>query len=60
MLLVLFDIDVILIAEHNQYAGRKGVGASIHIQCVYVLALLFADLAYIELVETGIAIVWEL
>ena len=42
VLLVLLGIDVILIAEHNQYAGREGVGASIHIQCVYALALLFA------------------
>ncbi len=30
-LLVLLGINVILIAEHNQYAGREGVGASIHI-----------------------------
>ena len=42
VLLVLLGIDVILIAEHNQYAGREGVGASIHIQCVYALAILFA------------------
>lgn len=42
VLLGLLGIDVILIAEHNQYAGREGVGASIHIQCVYVLAVLFA------------------
>jgi hypothetical protein len=41
-LLVLLSIDVVLIAEHNQYAGRAGVGASIHIQCVYALGLLFA------------------
>ncbi|MGF1495276.1 MAG: DUF998 domain-containing protein [Elainellaceae cyanobacterium] len=41
-LLVLLGIDVILIAEHNQYANRAGVGASIHIQCVYALGLLFA------------------
>ena len=41
-MLRLLGIDVILIAEHNQYAGREGVGASIHIQCVYVLAVLFA------------------
>ncbi|MBE9042946.1 DUF998 domain-containing protein [Pleurocapsales cyanobacterium LEGE 10410] len=40
----LLGIDVILIAEHNQYAGREGVGASIHIQCVYALAILFAAL----------------
>ena len=42
VLLVLLGIDVILIAEHNQYAGREGIGASIHIQCVYALAVLFA------------------
>ena len=42
VLLGLLGIDVILIAEHNQYAGRPGVGASIHIQCVYALAVLFA------------------
>ena len=41
VLLGLLGIDVILIAQHNQYAGREGVGASIHIQCVYVLAVLF-------------------
>ena len=40
-LLFLLGIDIVLIAEHNQYAGREGVGASIHIQCVYVLGLLF-------------------
>ena len=42
VLLGLLGIDVILIAQHNQYAGRPGVGASIHIQCVYALAVLFA------------------
>ena len=42
ILLFLLGIDIVLIAEHNQYAGREGVGASIHIQCVYALALLFA------------------
>ena len=42
VLLVLLGIDIILIAEHNQYAGREGIGASIHIQCVYALAVLFA------------------
>ena len=44
VLLILLGIDVILIAEHNQYAGREGVGASIHIQCVYALAVLFATI----------------
>ena len=44
VLLLLLGIDVILIAEHNQYAGREGVGANIHIQCVYALAVLFTAL----------------
>lgn len=43
-LLGLLGIDVVLIALHNQYAGREGVGASIHIQCVYALAILFTAL----------------
>lgn len=47
VLLILLGIDVILIAEHNQYAGREGVGASIHIQCVYVLAVLFATITFL-------------
>ena len=42
VLLGLLGVDVILIAEHNQYAGRPGVGAAIHIYCVYALAILFA------------------
>ena len=42
ILLGLLGVDVILIAEHNQYAGRPGVGAAIHIYCVYALAVLFA------------------
>lgn len=29
-LLFLLGVDVVLIAEHNQYAGRERVGASIH------------------------------
>ena len=41
ILLVLLTLDVILIAEHNQYAGRPGRGAAIHLQLVYVLGLLF-------------------
>lgn len=40
-LLLLLGVDIVLIAEHNQYAGRPGVGAAIHIYCVYALALLF-------------------
>ena len=42
ILLGLLGVDIILIAEHNQYAGRPGVGAAIHIYCVYALAVLFA------------------
>jgi len=41
-LVVLLGIDVLLIAEHNQYAGRPGRGAAIHIYCVYALYALFA------------------
>lgn len=44
ILLGLLGIDIILISEHNQYAGRPGVGAAIHIYCVYALALLFTAL----------------
>lgn len=40
-MLLLLAVDILLIAEHNQYAGREGVGASIHIYCVYVLGVLF-------------------
>lgn len=43
-LLFLLGIDVLLIAEHNKYAGRPGVGANIHIYCVYALGLLFTAL----------------
>lgn len=39
--LFLLGIDIVLIAEHNKYAGREGVGASIHFQCVIALAILF-------------------
>ena len=41
LLLFLLGIDIFLIAEHNQYAGREGVGASIHLQCVIAMAILF-------------------
>ena len=44
VLLLLLGIDVIVIAEHNQYAGREEIGASIHIQCVYIFAFLFTAL----------------
>ena len=39
--LLLLAIDVLLISEHDKYAGREGVGASIHIYCVYALGILF-------------------
>ena len=41
VLLGLLGIDIILIAEHNQYAGRPGVGAAIHIYCVYAFTSKF-------------------
>jgi hypothetical protein len=41
VLLILLSIDVLLISEHDQYAGRPGRGASIHIYCVYALYGLF-------------------
>ncbi len=40
-ILLLLAIDILLIAEHNKYAGREDVGAAIHIYCVYALGLLF-------------------
>lgn len=39
VILVLISIDLILIAEHNQYAGRPGY--TIHRTLVYILAGLF-------------------
>ncbi|PZD74769.1 hypothetical protein C1752_00613 [Acaryochloris thomasi RCC1774] len=42
LMLALLGIDVLLIAEHNKYAGREDVsGAAIHIYCVYALGILF-------------------
>lgn len=41
LLLFLLGIDIVLIAQHNKYAGREGVGASIHLQCVIAMAVLF-------------------
>ncbi|MGB3612264.1 MAG: DUF998 domain-containing protein [Elainellaceae cyanobacterium] len=41
-LTILLALDIVLIAEHNQYAGREGIGANIHIYCVSALGLLFA------------------
>ena len=40
-LLLLLAVDILLISEHDKYAGREGVGASIHIYCVYALGILF-------------------
>ncbi|MGB3294247.1 MAG: DUF998 domain-containing protein [Phormidesmis sp.] len=40
-MLLILAIDVLLISEHDKYAGREGVGASIHIYCVYALGILF-------------------
>lgn len=42
ILLVLIAVDIILIAEHNQYAGRPGY--TIHRKLVYAFALLFPAL----------------
>jgi hypothetical protein len=42
VMLLLLGIDVFLIAEHNQYIGREGVGAAIHIYCVYAFYALFS------------------
>lgn len=36
-LLVALSVNIFLIAEHNQYAGRPGRGAAIHIYLVYIL-----------------------
>ena len=42
--LILLGIDVILIADHNQYVGRPRVGSNIHFFLVYVFAFLFTVL----------------
>ena len=36
-LLLALSVNIFLIAEHNQYAGRPGRGAAIHIYLVYIL-----------------------
>lgn len=41
-LLILLCFDILVIAEHNQYAGQDNSGANIHIHAVYVLGLLVA------------------
>lgn len=41
-MLLLLAVDILLISEHDKYAGREDVvGAEIHIYCVYALGLLF-------------------
>ena len=47
LLLVVLGVDVILIAEHNQYADRPGYGTAIHIYLVYAFGLLFALSAFL-------------
>lgn len=47
VLLILLGVDVLLIAEHNQYAGRPGRGAAIHIYCVYALYGLFSLITFL-------------
>lgn len=42
ILLFLLAIDILLISEHDKYAGREGVGQAIHIYLVYALGVLFA------------------
>ncbi|MGB3299353.1 MAG: DUF998 domain-containing protein [Phormidesmis sp.] len=39
--MLLLAVDIALIAEHNKYANREGVGTAIHIYCVYALGALF-------------------
>jgi hypothetical protein len=41
LLLILLAVDVVLIAEHNQYAGQQNQKGDIHMYCVYVLYGLF-------------------
>lgn len=41
-LLVLLCFDIVVIAEHNQYAGQANPGATVHLYAVYVLGLLVA------------------
>ena len=42
LLLLVLGIDIILIAEHNQYTGRPERGVAIHIYLVYALYALVA------------------
>lgn len=45
LIIVLISIDLVLIAEHNQYAGRPGY--TIHRKLVYILAVLFPALNFL-------------
>lgn len=68
IILILLSIDLVLIAEHNQYAGRPGY--SIHRELVYVLAGLFLILniliglekkplsLFLTRFSRGIALLW--
>lgn len=38
---LLLAVDVLLISEHDKYAGREGVGVAIHIYLVCALGILF-------------------
>lgn len=70
ILLVLIAADLILIAEHNQYAGRPGY--KIHRKLVYILAIFFPSLLFtlsgalekikpfLKKFSRGIAIAWLL
>ena len=42
LLLALLGLDVVVIAEYNQYAGELGEDATVHRALVYVLYVLFA------------------
>ena len=46
-LLVMLGVDLVLIAEHNQYAGRNVPGATIHTACVYALGALFTLITFL-------------
>lgn len=45
IILFLISVDILLIAEHNQYAGRPGY--TIHRKLVYILATLFLVLTVV-------------
>ena len=41
VLLVVFGVDVVLVAQHNQYAGRDVQGAAAHFYYVCILGVIF-------------------